>query len=223
MKNYKGCENMKNILFYGDSNTWGFNPEDGGRYPYDLRWTTVAEKILGEDYNCVAAGINGRTTVFDDPWKGCRNGKDALDFELQSHKPLDLVVIMLGTNDLKFGSADLSARGIETLMMMVKMANERFCTSSPVFPNGEKILLISPILIGEIDENHFEYDLIPNGHEESKRFAPLYKAMADKCGAYFLNAADYAEPCDIDSEHMTPNGHAALGKAVAAKIKEILE
>lgn len=214
---------MINILFYGDSNTWGFNPETGCRYPYDVRWTSVAEKALGEGYNCIAAGINGRTTVFDDPWKACRNGKDALDFELQSHKPLDLVVIMLGTNDLKFGDASLSARGIETIMMMVKMANERFITASPVFPNGAKVLLVSPILIGEIDENHFEYDLIPNGHEESMRFASLYKEMADKCGAYFLDAAKFADPSPIDSEHMTPEGHSALGKAIAEKIKEIFE
>lgn len=212
---------MKNILFYGDSNTWGFNPENGSRYPYDVRWTSVAAKNLGGDYNCFAAGLNGRTTVFDDPWKACRNGKDALDYELQSHKPLDLVAIMLGTNDLKFGSADLSARGIETILMMVKTANDRFSTSSPVFPDGAKILLISPILIGPIDENHYEYDLIPNGHEESMRFAPLYKAMAEKCGAYFLDAAQFAEPSDLDSEHMTPEGHAALGKAVAERIKEI--
>lgn len=214
---------MKNILFFGDSNTWGYNPEDGSRYPYDVRWTTVAEKELGSGYHCVAAGLNGRTTVFDDPWKCCRNGKDAIDFELQSHKPLDLVVIMLGTNDLKFGSADLSARGIETVTMMVKMANERFKTSSPVFPNGEKVLVVSPILVGAIGEDHFEADLISKGHEESMRFAQLYKAVADKCGEYFLDASQYASPSTIDSEHMTPEGHLALGKAVAEKIKEILE
>lgn len=213
---------MKNILFYGDSNTWGYNPENGGRYPYDVRWTTVAQKLLGNDYNCIPAGINGRTTVFDDPWKVCRNGRDAIDFELQTHKPLDLVVIMLGTNDLKFGSASLSARGIETITMMVKMANERFITSSPVFPDGAKVLIVSPILIGKIDESHDEYDLIPDGHEESKRFAPLYKEMADKCGAYFMDAAQYASPSPIDSEHMTIEGHAAFGRAIAEKIKEIL-
>lgn len=213
---------MKNVLFYGDSNTWGYNPADGSRYPYDVRWTSVAAKALGEDYHCVAAGLNGRTTVFDDPWKGCRNGRDAIDFELQSHKPLDLVVIMLGTNDLKFGSASLSARGIETITMMVKMANERFMTSSPVFPDGAKILIISPIWVGPIDAGHFEADLIPDGHEESKRFAALYKAIADNCGAYFLDAAQFASPSEIDSEHMTPEGHRALGIAVAEKIKEIL-
>lgn len=214
---------MKNILFYGDSNTWGYNPENGGRYPYDVRWTSVAEKILGEDYHCIAAGLNGRTTVFDDMWKDCRNGRDALDFELQTHKPLDLVVIMLGTNDLKFVDAHRSARGIETILMMAKMANERFSMASPVFPKGAKILLISPILIGANSENNDEDDLMPNGHEESKKFADLYKAMADKCGAYFLDAAQFAEPCLIDCEHMMPEGHRALGEAAARKIKEILE
>ena len=212
---------MKNILFYGDSNTWGYNPIDGSRYPYDVRWTSVAAKLLGGEYHCIAAGLNGRTTVFDDPWKGCRNGKDALDFELQTHKPLDLVVIMLGTNDLKFVDAHRSARGIETILMMTKMANERFAQSSPVFPNGAKILLISPILIGKSRENNAEDALMPDGHGESKKFAAEYKAMADKCGAYFLDAAQFAAPSDIDCEHMTPEGHAALGHAVAEKIKEI--
>ena len=77
--------------------------------------------------------------------------------------------------------------------------------------------------LGEIGESHDEYDLIPDGHEESKLFAPLYKAVAEKCGAYFLDAAQYASPSEIDSEHMTPEGHAAFGRAIAEKIKEILE
>lgn len=213
---------MKNILFFGDSNTWGYDPENGGRYPYDQRWTTIAARLLGEDYHCVAAGLNGRTTVFDDPWKGCRNAKDALDIELQTHKPLDLLVIMLGTNDLKFADAHRSARGMETLSAMAMMANERFSTSSPVFPNGAKLLIISPILIHEKSENNEENDLMPYGHEESKLLAAPYRAVAEKFGAYYMNAADYAYPSEIDCEHLTPEGHRALGKAVADKIKTIL-
>lgn len=209
---------MKNVLFYGDSNTWGYNPEDGSRYAYEKRWTTIAAKALGEDYNCIDAGLNGRTTVFDDPWKACRNGRDALDFELQSHKPLDLVVIMLGTNDLKFVGAERSAKGLETIAMMVKHANERFSTSSPVFPGGAKILIVSPVVTA------FDKDgeLIPHAHEESKKFAACYKEIADKCGAAFLDAAEYAVACSIDGEHMLPEGHAALGTAIAEKIKNII-
>ena len=212
---------MKNILFFGDSNTWGYNPENGGRYPYETRWTTVAEKMLGEDYHCVACGLNGRTTVFDDPWKGCRNGRDALDIELQTHKPLDLVVIMLCTNDLKFGSASRSARGMETLAAMTMMANERYQTSSPVFPNGAKLLIISPILVNEKSENNEENDLMPNGHEESKRFAALLEDVAEKLGAYFMDAAEFAYPSELDCEHLTEEGHRALGKAVGEKILAI--
>ena len=214
---------MKNILSFGDSNTWGYDPRNGGRYPYEQRWTSIAERCLGADYHCVAAGLNGRTTVFEDPWKCCRRGKDALDIELQSHKPLDLLVIMLGTNDLKFAGACRSARGIETILVMAKTANERFAASSPVFPNGAEVLLISPILIGEKSENNSEADLMPRGCEESKRLAPLYKAVAEKWGAHFMNAADYAAPSELDCEHMTAEGHAALGKAAAEKIRAILE
>lgn len=214
---------MKNILFFGDSNTWGYNPENGDRYEYGARWTSIAASLLGNGYNCVAAGLNGRTTVFDDPWKACRNGRDALDIELQSHKPLDLVVIMLGTNDLKFGSASRSARGIETIVAMAKTANERFITSSPVFPNGANILLVSPILIHEKSENNGENDLMPSGHEESKLFSPLYKAVAENYGVHFLDAAEYACPSELDCEHLTREGHAALGKAIAEKIKSIFD
>ena len=213
---------MKNILFYGDSNTWGYNPENGERYPYDLRWTTVAARLLGDDYHCVAAGLNGRTTVFDDPWKDCRSGKAALDYELQTHKPLDLVCVMLGTNDLKFGDAHRSARGLETLAAMIMKANERFSTSSPVFPDGARLLIISPILINERRENNEEDDLMPDGHGQSKLFAPLYRAVAEKFGAYFLDAAALAYPSDIDCEHLTAEGHRALGEAVAQRISEIL-
>ena len=214
---------MKNILFFGDSNTWGYNPENGGRYPYDQRWTTVAAKLLGEDYHCVACGLNGRTTVFDDPWKDCRNGKAALDIELQTHKPLDLVVIMLGTNDLKFADASRSARGMETLAAMTLKVNERFSTSSPVFPNGAKLLIISPILINEKSENNEENDLMPDGHGQSKRLAPLYRAAAEKFGAYYMNAAEYAYPSEKDCEHMTVQGHLALGAAAADMIKQIFD
>ena len=65
---------MMNVLFYGDSNTWGFDPETGQRYPYPLRWTSVCARLLGPEYNCIPCGMNGRTTAFDDPVKGARNG-----------------------------------------------------------------------------------------------------------------------------------------------------
>ena len=92
---------MKNILCYGDSNTWGYIPGGKGRYEYAVRWTGAAQRLLGDGYRIIEEGLNGRTTVFDSPFDGSvLNGKSHLMCCLMSHAPLDAVVIMLGTNDL---------------------------------------------------------------------------------------------------------------------------
>ena len=206
---------MKSILFYGDSNTWGFDPGTTLRYPYHLRWTTLCAALLGADYNCIPAGMNGRTTAFDDPVKGARNGVKGLDYELQTHKPLDLMVIMLGTNDLKYTDAEGSATEMERLVKLVLTANQRFNLSSPVFPiEGVPILLISPILlkshVGERDD-----DMV-----ESTKLSTFYQRIADDYHLHFMDAAHYAEPSDIDGVHLSVEGHRRLGAAIAEKIKD---
>ena len=93
---------MKTVLCYGDSNTWGYDAATEGRYPYDKRWTTVLARELGSEYLVIPEGLNGRTTVWPDPVEGeYKSGKSTLLAILESHHPLDLVVLMLGTNDLK--------------------------------------------------------------------------------------------------------------------------
>ena len=89
---------MKTILCYGDSNTWGLNPETLTRYAPDVRWPGILKQELGSDYAIIEEGLSGRTTVWDDPLEGYKNGKTYLSPCLNSHKPLDLVIIMLGTN-----------------------------------------------------------------------------------------------------------------------------
>jgi lysophospholipase L1-like esterase len=112
---------MKNILFFGDSNTWGYTPLTGERYPGGRALDQCGRRPSGRGlYSCIECGVNGRTTVFDDPWRGCRRGSDALDFELVANTPLDLLVIMLGTNDLKFADAYRSAKGVDTLCAMAR-------------------------------------------------------------------------------------------------------
>ena len=212
---------MKTVLFFGDSNTWGYTPVTGERYPAGVRWTTVAAGLLGNGYSCVECGINGRTTVYEDPWRGCRRGSDALDFELIANTPLDLLVLMLGTNDLKFADAYRSAKGVDTLCAMAQTVDARRFTLSPVFPGGCKILLVSPIHIAPGAEHNDEYILMPQGHEESLKFAEYQSAVAESRGAYFLDAAKVAEPSKADCEHLLPEGHAALGRAVAEKIMDI--
>ena len=93
---------MKTILCFGDSNTWGYNPENCQRFGPDERWTGILRNSLGEDYQVIEEGLNGRTTLWDDPIEGFKNGLDYLMPCLESHKPFDLITIMLGTNDLKY-------------------------------------------------------------------------------------------------------------------------
>ena len=208
---------MYNILFYGDSNTWGYNPTNELRYPYEFRWTTICARLLGEDFNCIPAGMNGRTTAFDDPEKPLRNGCKEIDHDLQSHKPLDLVVIMLGTNDMKFTDAKGSAAGLEKLIRKVLSVNERFSTSSPVFQSEPRILIISPI--------HLSSSYGTSGYDdiaESKLLAEHFQKLADQYGLAFMNAAEFAIASEIDGEHLTVEGHQALGEKVPGTITEML-
>ena len=92
---------MKTILCFGDSNTWGYNPENRQRFGPDERWTVILRNSLGEDYRVIEEGLNGRTTLWDDPIEGFKNGLDYLMPCLESHRPFDLITIMLGTKDLK--------------------------------------------------------------------------------------------------------------------------
>ena len=207
---------MYNILFYGDSNTWGYDPSCGLRYPYEERWTSICAGLLGGDFNCIPAGMNGRTTAFDDPEKPLRNGCKEIDHELQSHKPLDLVVIMLGTNDRKFVDAKGSMDGMEKLIRRALSVNERFSTSSPVFMSKPAVLVVSPVhLLSSYGTSG--YDDI----KESHLLAGCYEKLAEKYGLFFMDAARYAEASDIDGEHLTKEAHRALGSAVAEKIMEI--
>ena len=92
---------MKRILCYGDSNTWGYDPVTNDRFDAETRWPRVLGQTLGREYEVIEEGLGGRTTVWDDPIEGYKNGREYLIPCLESHRPLDLVIILLGTNDLK--------------------------------------------------------------------------------------------------------------------------
>ena len=211
----------KQILCYGDSNTWGFMPGTGERYPESVRWTSVCQKALGEAYRIIDNGLNGRTTVFDDYYSDYLNGKKSLGYILVSQKPLDLVVLMLGSNDLKYTGAVGAATGADELVRMLLNADGIYRVSQPIFPNGPKVLLIAPPLVAEeITELRPDSTLVRGG-KESKRFAELYQNVAKARGVYYLDAALYTEPSLVDCVHITAESHTKLGLAIAEKIKEI--
>ncbi len=211
---------LKNILCYGDSNTWGYNAATKDRFPAHARWTGVLSRELGPGYKIIEEGLNGRTTVWNDPIEGYKNGKDYLIPCLESQRPLDLVIIMLGTNDLK-KRFSLSAFDISEgarVLVEIAMRNGEDCNGNP-----PKILLVSPILVGDIYQSQwgelFDYE---NSIERSKKFASYYKSKAEELGCEFMNAAEYADPSPIDAIHMDASEHKKLGEAFAKKVKEII-
>lgn len=216
---------MKEILCYGDSNTWGHTPVIGRRYSRAVRWTGVAQKLLGDEYFIHENGIGGRTSAYDDPLVPCKNGLKSLDYALLSSRPLDMVVLCLGTNDMKLTNAQGSRNGNEILIREILFANERFRTHEPIFPNGVRILLIAPIHIhSDVENINPGSRFTSDAAKETKLFAQQFEELAASYPEVsFLDASLYASPSEEDGVHMSADSHQRLGKAVADKIREILE
>lgn len=212
----------KRVLCYGDSNTWGFIAGSGNRFPDDVRWTGVCQEKLGLDYKILEDGLNGRTTVYDQEWAQGRNGLKGLPYSLQAQAPLDLCVIMLGTNDLSMMSLPLVRLGIEEVVRQVKESNHLYRTFQPIFPEGPKILLIGPPTYNpafEEDRNSTIY----HKYEDSVRLSEVCREIAEQYDTYYLDARPFCEVSEIDGCHLTEESHHRLGEAVAAKIREIFE
>lgn len=212
---------MKNILCYGDSNTWGTIPVKATRYEKNVRWPGVAAEILGSEYNLIEDSIVGRTTIFDDPFISCRNGMKNLGYSLLSHTPLDMVIVFLGTNDLKYTDAAGSARGAGRIIDLIRKADALYDSTASMFPNGLKILLISPPELNErFPEVRPEHMLCGMVHE-STLMEEKFRAVAEAKGVHFLSAAQFVKPGAEDCIHLSPENHKILGTAIAQKIKEI--
>lgn len=217
---------MKNVLCFGDSNTYGYDPAGMAagtavRYAADVRWCGVAQRELGAGWHVIEEGLNGRTTVRDDMCHldTCLNGIRALPMLLEAHKPLDAVVIMLGTNDCKtvFGvtAADI-ARGAMALIRCV-----RGFAWTPAAP-CPRILLVAPIKIKPQIADVYMTDFDERSVAASEHFAEYYAHVAEQFDCDFLDAAQFAEAGSIDYLHMMPESHERLGVAIAAKLKEML-
>ena len=210
----------KNILCYGDSNTLGYDTVNDTRFPWGIRWTSVVQEVLGDEYYIIEEGMGNRTTVWEDPIENVQSGKDYLISCIESHWPLDIIIFMLGTNDLKtrfhLEAYDIAA-GEENLALM---ACEHLRKRQKTQP---EILIISPIEIGEfIEENPYGIYLGNRwAIERSRQFPKYYKEIADKNGFHFMAASSYAVPCREDSVHMDAENHRRLAEAIADKIKEI--
>ena len=212
---------MKNILCYGDSNTWGFDPANTARYPADKRWPGILRDRLGEGYTVTENGIGGRSSVWEDPFLPGRSGKAGLIYALLSARPIDLVILMLGTNDLKYTDAVGAAKGQQTLIRAMKGYQESLHFIPPVFSSKvPRILLIAPPLLGEtLGMRHTIEPYLTR--RESEKLAEQYAKVAREERCWFLNAAAYAEASSIDGMHLEAVGHERLGLAVYEKVLAI--
>lgn len=211
----------KHILCFGDSNTYGYcavpsDCADGGyRFNEDERWPKLLQRHLGEDYLVIEEGLPGRTTVFSDPLHECMSGLDAIYSCMMSQEPIDLLIIMLGTNDTKErlgANASCIGIGMERLVMKAK--------SIPGW-GGKKpnILIIAPPHIGE---NLSDPPMGRGCPEKSRELAPYYKAVAERQECAFLDAEGIAEFNHHDWMHLTRKGHADLASHLVGIVRELV-
>lgn len=206
---------MKNILCFGDSNTWGYVPGTGNRYPKQIRWTGLLQNLLGDSFFIIEEGLNGRTTVLDDPTRIAKNGMTYLRPCLDSQAPIDLVVMMLGTNDCKhrFGlSAFDISEGVAMLVSIILQSGSGINGKAP------QILLISPPLIAAAPS---KADLFSGAEEKSRQLAFHVQQVATNTASHFLDAAKDCSVSPIDGIHLDEAGHLALAQAIAGKINSL--
>ena len=210
---------MKTILCYGDSNTFGLMPDLMNRYPRDVRWTGRLQKQLGEEYYVIEEGLGGRTTVWDDPIEEHKNGKKYLLPCLESHRPIDLVILMLGTNDLK-ERFHVSSFGIATAIENLLNAIDA-SASGPDF-KAPKVLLVSPVPIRDVG-NRDLHRMLENGFAKSRELPEYCAEIAQRRNIPFLDPSELVQTSDTDGIHYTEQGHAVMAKLMEEKVRQIFE
>lgn len=211
--------NKKRIICFGDSNTWGYNAITGGRFDDDQRWTGVLSKELGDDYVVVEEGLPGRTTVFEDPLNEGMCGFKYIYTCLMTHSPLDMLIIMLGTNDTKerFSASSRNiADGVDRLIKKARML--------PVWRDeNQRILILAPI---KIDKKYYNSpvggEMGAKCAEKSWELCELIKDCAKMNKCEFLDVNDFSGVNQIDFMHIDLEGHQAAGKAIADKVKTMV-
>lgn len=210
----------RSVLVFGDSNTHGTVPmehlADIRRYPRGTRWPDIMAAELGADWDVVAEGHPGRTSVFDDPVDGVhKSGLRVIASLLESHRPLDLVIVMLGTNDTKarfaFSALDI-AHGI------LRLADTILRSTAGPENGAPRVLLASPV---PINETGCLAQMFAGGAARSQALASELATVSRALGAGFIDLAPVAEVSPVDGIHLAPDAHEAVGRAMAGAVREM--
>ncbi len=217
-------DDNKRILVFGDSLTWGWVPSEPivptTRHALEERWTSVMSDALGDEYRVVVDGLSGRTTNIDDPNDPKLNGADYLPSLLAANEPLDLVVILLGTNDTK---TYLDRTPFEIGLGAGELINQ--VQKSPGWDWTDypppQVLLISPPPLGEkIDP--LAAEIFVGGLEKSQQLPAVYSAIADAAGEHFFDAGSVVSTDGVDGVHFTAATNQTLGQALAKEVIAVL-
>jgi lysophospholipase L1-like esterase len=210
---------MKTVLCYGDSLTWGVDAENRTRHAYENRWPSVLQKGLGHGVRVIAEGLNGRTAVYDDHGADAdRNGARILPTLLETHSPIDLVIILLGTNDIKpvfANNAVVVSRGIKRLVDLVRHHTYPFDADIP------DVLIVSPPALCETDDPVLG-PIFAGRIEESRKLASIYADLADELGCGFFDAGSVAVTTPVDGVHMDAENTRAVGKGLEPIVRVML-
>jgi lysophospholipase L1-like esterase len=209
---------LQQILVYADSLSWGIIPETRHRLPFEFRWPGVLEQMLNsksKNVRVIENCLNGRRTVWEDPLKAGRNGNSGLAQVIEMHSPLDLVILMLGTNDFQCAhqnNAWLSAQGVNVLIQTIR--------SAPIEPSMPmpKILVVCPPKIKQPKGN-----IAPKFAGAELRDTTLPQELRTVCATQkvgFFDANSVIQASNIDGIHLDQADHQILGEALAREILE---
>lgn len=199
---------MRQILCFGDSNTWGLDGATGKRLSWGARWTSrLQEKLQYDQCRIIEEGLCGRTTIFEDPLRDGRRGTSVLPALLETYNDVDDIILMLGTNDCKTAfnaSAEVIGKGIVRLLDQIE----------EYVPNA-RVLLISPIYLGaDVWRDNYDPEFSRESVAVSKKLEKVYERIASEREISFLKASDYVCCSEKDQEHLDADGHAVLAEVL---------
>lgn len=203
---------MKKILCYGDSNTYGFNPEDIGRYNKDERWSGILSELL-PDFEVIEEGMNNRMGFFESPEGLEQSGSKYLPILLESNKDIDIFILALGTNDAQFFynlDEQIAQKGLEYLINTIYQANK-----------NTKIIIIPPVKIEEnILNGFFKSQFDKESINKIRRIFPIYKDTANKMNCLYFDFNEYTKPSEYDGLHYSKESHKIIAQNLAEFIRQ---
>ena len=211
---------MEHIFVYGDSMSWGIVPGSRRRLPFEARWPGVLENELrggGRNVRVTEDCLNGRRTVWEDPFKAGRNGRQGIEQRIEAQSPLDLVILLLGINDFQATHQNLawhSSQGLASIVGAIRTA--------PIEPGiaVPPILIVAPPPVSA--PSGLMAEKFAGAAEKGKGAAEAYRRVADELGCSFFDSGLVIRTSPVDGVHLDESDHWLLGQALAPAVNALL-